>query len=38
MEERRKKWSPKDPKIATGYLKRYSKMVTSGDRGAILEF
>ena len=38
MEERRKKWSPKDPKIATGYLERYSKMVTSGDRGAILEF
>lgn len=38
MEERRKKWSPKDPKIATGYLERYSKMVISGDRGAILEF
>ena len=38
MEERRKKWSPKDSKIATGYLERYSKMVTSGDRGAILEF
>ena len=38
MEERRKKWSPKDPKIATGYLERYSKMVTSGDRGVILEF
>ena len=28
MEERRKKWSPKDPKIATGYLERYSKMVS----------
>ena len=38
MEERRKKWSPKDPKIATVYLERYSKMVISGDRGAILEF
>lgn len=38
MEKRRKKWSPKEPKITTGYLGRYSKMVTSGDRGAILEF
>lgn len=38
FEERRKEWSPREPKITTGYLGRYSKMVTSGDRGAVLEF
>ena len=37
MEERRKKWQPREPKITTGYLARYAKMVTSGNRGAILE-
>lgn len=38
LEKRRKAWTPKEPKITTGYLGRYSKMVTSGDRGAVLEF
>ena len=38
FEERRREWSPREPKITTGYLGRYSKMVTSGDRGAVLEF
>ncbi|WP_434796356.1 dihydroxy-acid dehydratase [Terrisporobacter vanillatitrophus] len=38
LEERRKAWTPREPKITTGYLGRYSKMVTSGDRGAVLEF
>lgn len=37
MEERRKKWQPREPKITTGYLARYASMVTSGSRGAILE-
>ncbi len=37
MEERRKKWQPREPKVTTGYLARYAKMVTSGNRGAILE-
>lgn len=37
LEERRKAWTPREPKITTGYLGRYSKMVTSGDRGAVLE-
>ena len=37
MEERRKKWQPRQPKITTGYLARYAAMVTSGNRGAILE-
>ena len=35
--KRRAKWQPKEPKVTTGYLARYAKMVTSGNRGAILE-
>lgn len=38
MERRRKLWTAREPKITTGYLRRYSKMVTSGDRGAVLEY
>jgi dihydroxy-acid dehydratase len=34
---RRKQWTPREPKITTGYLARYASMVTSGNRGAILE-
>jgi len=34
---RRAKWTPREPKITTGYLSRYASMVTSGNRGAILE-
>ncbi|MCR1823717.1 MULTISPECIES: dihydroxy-acid dehydratase [Terrisporobacter] len=37
LEQRRKAWTPREPKITTGYLGRYSKMVTSGDRGSVLE-
>jgi dihydroxy-acid dehydratase len=37
MAERRKKWQPREPKITSGYLERYRSMVTSGNRGAILE-
>lgn len=37
MAERKAKWQPKEPKITTGYLARYREMVTSGNRGAILE-
>lgn len=34
---RREKWQPREPKITTGYLARYASMVTSGNRGAVLE-
>jgi dihydroxy-acid dehydratase len=34
---RKAKWQPREPKVTTGYLKRYAAMVTSGNRGAILE-
>lgn len=37
MENRRQKWQPREPKVTTGYLARYREMVTSGNRGAILE-
>ena len=34
---RREKWQPREPEVTTGYLARYREMVTSGNRGAILE-
>ena len=34
---RREKWQPREPKVTTGYLSRYREMVTSGNRGAVLE-
>ncbi len=38
MAERRARWQPKEPEITTGYLSRYRELVTSGNRGAVLEF
>lgn len=37
LAERKSKWQPKEPNVKTGYLARYASMVTSGNRGAILE-
>lgn len=37
LEKRRANWQPREPKVTTGYLARYASMVTSGNRGAILE-
>ena len=37
LEARKAKWQPREPKVTTGYLARYAAMVTSGNRGAILE-
>lgn len=34
---RRAKWRPRTPQVTTGYLSRYRELVTSGNRGAILE-
>ncbi len=34
---RKAKWQPREPKITSGYLARYAAMVTSGNRGAVLE-
>ncbi|MCI9139170.1 MAG: dihydroxy-acid dehydratase [Lachnospiraceae bacterium] len=38
MKKRKEKWRKREPKVTTGYLERYAKMVTSANRGAILEF
>ena len=37
LAKRREKWQPREPKITTGYLARYASLVTSGNRGAVLE-
>jgi len=37
LAKRRAKWQPREPKVTTGYLSRYREMVTSGNRGAVLE-
>ena len=37
MAARKAKWQPREPKVTTGYLSRYRELVTSGNRGAILE-
>ena len=37
LAKRKEKWQPREPKVTTGYLSRYRELVTSGNRGAILE-
>ncbi len=37
LSRRRENWQPREPKVTSGYLARYASMVTSGNRGAILE-
>ena len=37
LAERKAKWQPREPKVTTGYLARYASLVTSGNRGAVLE-
>ena len=37
MEKRKAAWQPKEPKVKTGYLSRYARMVTSANKGARLE-
>lgn len=36
MKDRVSKWSPPEPKIKTGYLARYAKLVTSANTGAVV--
>lgn len=38
LQKRKENWKPRKPRITTGYLARYAALVTSGNRGAILEF
>ena len=37
LAKRKEKWQPREPKVNTGYLARYRELVTSGNRGAVLE-
>lgn len=37
LAKRKAAWKPRQPKVTTGYLARYAAMVTSGNRGAVLE-
>lgn len=37
LKARKAKWQPREPKVTKGYLARYAKMVTSADKGAVLE-
>lgn len=37
LAKRKANWTPKEPKVKTGYLARYASMVTSADKGAILQ-
>ena len=37
LADRKAKWQPREPKVTTGYLARYASLVTSGDKGAILQ-
>ena len=37
MAKRKEAWTPKEPKVKTGYLARYASTVTSADKGAILQ-
>jgi dihydroxy-acid dehydratase len=35
LKERRSRWQPPPPRIRTGYLARYARLVTSGAKGAV---
>ncbi|WP_195268545.1 dihydroxy-acid dehydratase [Eubacterium sp. 1001713B170207_170306_E7] len=37
LAKRKECWTPKEPDIKTGYLARYAKLVSSANKGAILE-
>lgn len=37
LTRRRSAWTPRTPQITTGYLARYTELVTGGNRGAILQ-
>ena len=37
LAQRKAKWQPREPKVTTGYLSRYRELVTSGNKGAVLE-
>ena len=36
LEKRRAAWTPREPKVTTGWIGRYARLVTSANTGAIL--
>ena len=36
MAKRKENWTPNEPKVKTGYLRRYSKLVSSAIQGAVM--
>lgn len=37
MAARKSRWQPRTPQVTTGYLARYASLVTSADKGAVLQ-
>ena len=37
LEERRRSWTPREPKVKDGYLARYARYVTSAGTGAVVK-
>ena len=37
LDRRRQAWQPPEPKVKTGYLARYGRMVSSGSKGAVYQ-
>ena len=37
MKDRLDKWTPPEPKITTGYMGRYARMVSSASEGAVFK-
>jgi len=37
LDERRKSWQPPEPRVKTGYLARYARMVSSASEGAVVK-
>jgi len=37
MARRKAAWTPREPKVTTGYLARYAALVTDASKGAVLQ-
>jgi dihydroxy-acid dehydratase len=37
LDERKKSWQPPEPRVKTGYLARYARMVSSASEGAVVK-
>ena len=37
LAKRKAAWTPREPKVTTGYLARYAALVTDASKGAVLQ-